>query len=282
MSASDKAPTAILTPIERANYRLASFFSGPLKPFGALYNRFASVVIVGACAGRRIHLEGVEHLEGLGPGSRVVWVANHRSFFDFFVVFYLLFIRTSVGSRIFFPVRSNFFYDRPFGPLVNFAMASFAMFPPILRDKTRSEWNRYAMTRCREELDKPGTHVGIHPEGTRGTGPDPFQLKAPKIGVGQLATETREPVQIRPIFIVGPGNSVFQELRKNLFDPTNHPIYVQFGPAIDFADLRERAGTEAVSQAAAERCMAVIAGLGAQVRSRMQADELAADPGGAR
>jgi 1-acyl-sn-glycerol-3-phosphate acyltransferase len=271
MLAPSPEQIALLTPLERRAFRAASLFAGSLKPLGTLYNRAVGATMVGLCASRRVVVEGLPHALALEPADRMVWVANHRSFFDFFVLFRVLFRRTRVGHRIFFPVRSTFFYDRPLGPLVNLVFDAFAMFPPILRDRERAAWNAYAMARCLAELDVPGTSIGMHPEGTRGRGPDPFALLPPKPGVGQLVLESSPEVKVMPAFVLGLGNGVAGEVRKNLLAPRAHPVHVRIGAPIDFSDLRATDRGTAQRLAAAERCMAAIAALGEPLRERMQA-----------
>jgi len=52
--------------------------------------------------------------------------------------------------------------------------------------------------------------VGFHPEGTRSTSDDPYQLLPAKPGVGELALKAR-PIVV-PAFISGMGNSFWGEL----------------------------------------------------------------------
>src|SRR6187551_1521844 len=73
------------------------------------------------------HLRHVFGRERLPPLDReqgsILVVANHRSFFDLYVITAEL-MRAKMKKRIIFPVRSKFFYDHPLGFLVNL-LASF-------------------------------------------------------------------------------------------------------------------------------------------------------------
>src|SRR5262249_37419432 len=115
---------ASLTPLEQAQIRFvrASLRPGPLdsairagqRPIGQWW-------IVAATAKLR-HVHGLERLPPFDPAQGVVFVANHRSFFDLYVTAAELVAR-GLPQRILFPVRSNFFYDNPLGPLVNGIMS---------------------------------------------------------------------------------------------------------------------------------------------------------------
>ena len=53
----------------------------------------------------------------------------------------------------------------------------------------------------------------MHPEGTRGKGPDPYELLPAQPGVGKLAL-VGKPVVI-PAFILGLGNDIVEDVRLN-------------------------------------------------------------------
>src|SRR5579883_2208408 len=87
------------------------------------------------------HVYGFDRLPPLDDASQsYILVANHRSFFDLYVVFGTLVAR-GLPHRIVFPVRSNFFYDHPLGMFVNGVMSFFAMYPPVFRERSRAALN---------------------------------------------------------------------------------------------------------------------------------------------
>ena len=147
------------------------------------------------------HVYGLERLPELDPGKSYVLVSNHRSFFDLYVVMSEL-VRRGLRHRIVFPVRSNFFYDTPAGFVVNGAMSFFAMYPPLFRDKRRTVLNALGLGELAELLRSGPTLVGIHPEGTRNTGDDPYTLLPAKSGIGRLIYAARD-VPVVPVFTNG-------------------------------------------------------------------------------
>ena len=104
-------------------------------------------------------------------------VSNHRSFFDQYAMLLACYMGpVPWAKRLFFPVRSNFFYDQPLGIVVNAAVAGGAMYPPIYRQAERRALNDEALDKMVEILRKPGNVLGMHPEGTRGKGADPYKF----------------------------------------------------------------------------------------------------------
>lgn len=244
----------MLTRTERWSFRLADLWA---RRFGGFASRWNAVVPAGAlwlCGGRRFRTRGVEHLEAVGPDDSVILVANHRSLFDFYVVSAMVYWRTRLPRRVLFPVRAKFFYDHPAGTALNFLIANMAMFPPVVRDPRRRAFNRYAVARCIAELSQPGTVVGLHPEGTRNTGDDPYAFLPAQPGVGQIVLAAKR-ARVFPVFLHGLTNDVLVELVDNWTRPREHPIDIWFGPEIGFDDLRARGARLAIHKRAADRCL---------------------------
>lgn len=249
-----------LTRFERAAFRLADLLSGPrLTPLSANWNSVVMGALIYSCGGRRFNIHGFENLAPFGKKDSILLVANHRSFFDFFTITALLYWRSRLTKRIFFPVRQNFFYDHPLGPAVNFAMSGMRMFPPVMRDKEKRSFNTYSVARCIEELNRPdiGTVLGIHPEGTRNKGDDPYSFLPAQPGVGRVALGATR-AHVIPVFVLGMGQSIPGEWRMNFLAPKEHPVDVYFGAPIDFSDLRPKANMVTTQKRAADRCLDAI------------------------
>jgi 1-acyl-sn-glycerol-3-phosphate acyltransferase len=258
---------ALLNRTERVSFEIADFLAQhKLTPASEAYLTLVLGAIIWSCGGRRLDVRGIQQFDGMGKKDRVIIVANHRSFFDFFSITAILYWRTNLTKRIFFPTRSTFFYDHPAGPAVNLAMSAMRMFPPILRDKKKSSFNDFAMDRLIEELKIPGTIVGVHPEGTRNKSEDPYELLPAQIGVGKLALNVDPEVKVIPAFVLGMGNSLPSELKMNVLEPEAHKIDLFFGAPIDFSDLRAKGARLATYKRAADRCMEHIKALAERQR----------------
>lgn len=257
---------SLLTPTERLSFELADFVNTRMSPVAAAWNTAFMGALIWSAGGRRLDVRGLEHLAPFGKDARVLLVANHRSFFDFYVITAILFWRTNLPKRILFPVRATFFYDNPAGPLLNAAMSGMAMFPPILRDRQRAAFNRYSVQRCVEELETPGTVMGVHPEGTRNKSDDPYSFLPAQPGVGKVALEAPH-ASVFPVFIHGLTNDLRREWRRNWLMPKErNPITVTFGTEIDFADLRAQGSRPATQKRAADRCLDAIKALATEHR----------------
>lgn len=257
-----------LTRLERAAFEIADFLARPaLTPLSTTWNSAFMGALIYSCGGRRIRARGLEHLAPLGKKDSVLLVANHRSFFDFFTISALLYWRTNLTKRIFFPVRQSFFYDHPAGPLVNGIMSGMRMFPPVMRESSKRSFNNYSVARCIHELNREdiGTVLGIHPEGTRNKGEDPYSFLPAQLGVGRIALGATR-AHVIPVFALGMGQSILGEMKQNALAPREHPVDVYFGAPLDFEDLRPRAGSLTGQKRAADRCLDAIKALAEQQR----------------
>lgn len=261
-----EAELAELSPAERATFELAHFLVG--DRFTALSGRYLAAVMgtmIGSCGSRRLDVYGLEHVSRFGPSARLLLLANHRSFFDFFTILYVLFFRTSLPRRLFFPTRGQFFYDHPVGPLVNLSMSAMRMFPPVLRDAKKRAWNEYMLRRTLGELRVPGTIVGLHPEGMRNKGSDPYAYLPAQPGVGKVALGA-DFAETIPVYVRGIGNELRHELAWNLLSPDEHRISVRFGPPIDLTALRKGPSKLSTAKRAADLCLDAIKALGEEDR----------------
>jgi 1-acyl-sn-glycerol-3-phosphate acyltransferase len=214
------------------------------------------------CTKHLRHVYGLERLPVLDPAKSYVLVANHRSFFDLYVVTSEL-VRRGLSHRIVFPVRSTFFYTNPLGLFVNGVMSFFAMYPPIFRERRQAVLNVPSLGELAWLLERGGFFAGLHPEGTRKRDDDPYSFLPAQRGVGRIIHDSR-PVVI-PVFVNGLINDLYRQVRSN-FDRSGRKIVVVFGEPIDFSDLYAQRGTPKVHQAVADRTLEVIGRLGQEER----------------
>jgi 1-acyl-sn-glycerol-3-phosphate acyltransferase len=184
---------------------------------------------------RRMNLVGMEKMEALRPDRGVLLASNHRSFFDMYMVLTYLHRHVSYCENVFFPVRSGFWYTRFVGMAINAVVASMSMYPPIFRETEKREVTRMGLDFLAERLREPGTVVGIHPEGTRGKGPDPYELLPAEQGFGRVVLSAH-PIVV-PIFINGMSSDLLAECRST-FDGTGAPIIAVFGDPVDLSSFK--------------------------------------------
>jgi 1-acyl-sn-glycerol-3-phosphate acyltransferase len=217
--------------------------------------------------GRRIFVDDVEWLLEPPSDRGVLLCMNHRSYFDAYITMFSLYeLRAFWADKIYFPVRSNFFYEHPVGFAVNLVIGGGALYPPIFRDASKADLNRDALDRMVRFLDQPGALVGMHPEGTRGKGPDPYQLLPAQPGVGQVVLRARP--MVVPAFVNGLSNSYAQDItdtyRKDI--RRERPIIIVFGRGIDYSDLAQQKPRAALYKRTADRIRDAIIRLGERER----------------
>ncbi|MDQ3338915.1 MAG: 1-acyl-sn-glycerol-3-phosphate acyltransferase [Myxococcota bacterium] len=186
-------------------------------------------------------------------------VANHRSFFDQYAMLLACYMgQIHWAKKLSFPVRANFFYDQPLGIVVNAAIAGGAMYPPIYRQAERRAKNDEALDKMVEILQRPGSVLGMHPEGTRGKGPDPYVLLPGQPGVGKVALLGKP--MIVPTFIHGLGNNVVEDVKWNFGSEArkSHAVITVFGAPVDYADLLAEKPRPTLYKKAADRFMSEI------------------------
>lgn len=271
------AQDAPLTRIERLALRFGELANEDPrgKWLQTKFLRGFSYVWVRAAIARRMLVEGLEDLIALRPESGVMLVANHRSFFDSYAMLLACYMGPVAWSKsLQFPVRSNFFYDQPLGIVINAAIAGGAMYPPIFRQAERRQLNDAALDRMVEILKKPGNVLGMHPEGTRGKGPDPYELLPAQPGVGKVALLARP--MVVPAFINGLGNNFVDDIRVNFTRQARREraIITVFGPPIDYADLQAEKPRPTLYKKCADRFMAEVKKLAVRERE-VRADVMA-------
>ena len=248
---------APLSLVERTAYRCGDWCNRNLKTPLTWWNYTMMNILIWFGLSRRLHIHGLENIAHITADKRIVLVCNHRTFFDFFVVSWVTFNKTDLPKRIFFPVRSTFFYTTWIGIPFCFFMGGYAMFPPIFRGNPKRIFNQYALKRIKLELQTQGCIIGFHPEGTRNKDPDPHSLLPPKKGVGEVLNTTPESIVV-PVYIKGITNNLIREFFCNWFKASQSPIDVYFGepPNLDHLFTEKQLGT--THQNIAQACMASI------------------------
>jgi 1-acyl-sn-glycerol-3-phosphate acyltransferase len=207
----------------------------PLKRVTSFWRQALIARVVEGLVRPRLRVLGLEHVERLAPRGGVLLAANHRSFFDLFVVASCLREHTKLCQSVYFPVRSRFWYDHPLGPLVNAVGTGMSMFPPVFRAGHQRPITRRGLDLLAERLARPGVVVGMHPEGTRSRGPDPYELLPAEQSFGRVALLARPTVI--PAFVSGLSNSLVREVsRRHL---AGAEISVVFGPPVDLSEFSQ-------------------------------------------
>jgi 1-acyl-sn-glycerol-3-phosphate acyltransferase len=207
---------------------------------------------------------GLENVEALDHARPILLVANHRSFFDMYVVSTTLFKKTSWRKQLFFPVRGRFYYQNPVGMFVNLIMGWWSMYPPFFVTgknpmPEKRNFDKYSLRRlvqlCTEGA---GNVIGFHPEGTRNKNADPYTYLRPQPGVGRLIKDA-DP-QVIPVFIAGLGNNLPKQVLGNWFG--GDKIRIHFGQQLDLTEFVNRKAHLRTYKEIGEFVMSRIAELG--------------------
>jgi 1-acyl-sn-glycerol-3-phosphate acyltransferase len=220
---------------ERLAFRVMRFFNqGGGKAPAWLWQRGVLVPLFSVLVSRRLRIHGLERLERVPERVPVLLVANHRTFFDLFILGWIFMRHPRLLRRVNFPVRSNFFYEGPLGIFVSLVFSGGSMFPPFFRSAAKKDMNRLSLRILIDKLHTPGQMVGFHPEGTRNKTDDPYTLLPAQPGAGELALKAR-PVVV-PAFILGLSNSPWAELKANW--RRERPVIAVFGEPIELPETR--------------------------------------------
>src|SRR5262245_49513740 len=167
----------LLSPTEQKQIAFVrkSFEPGALDRAVRLAQRYIGSNWIEHCTKNIRHVHGIDRLPTMDPKKSYLVLSNHRSFFDLYVIAGYL-VNRDMPHRLLFPVRSQFFYDKPIGLFVNGVMSFCAMYPPVFREKHRAALNLASLDETARLLQRGGMFVGLHPEGTRNKDPDPYAL----------------------------------------------------------------------------------------------------------
>ena len=255
----------VLSSFERAAFRFTHHMNlGRWKHFWTWCQSVFGAGWIHLSTYNLMRVYGLENIEAVDHERPVLLVANHRSFFDMYVVSTTLFRKTRWRKQLFFPVRGRFFYQSLVGMFVNLVMGWWSMYPPFFAggDKPipeKREFDKYSFRRltqlCREGA---GNVIGFHPEGTRNKNADPYSYLRPQPGVGKLIRDANP--QVVPIFIAGLGNRLAKQVLGNWFG--GDKIRIHFGPQIDLSEFMTKKDHVRTYKAIAEFVMSKIAELG--------------------
>lgn len=269
---------AVLSLWERAVFRLAHRMNGGRwKRFWTWCQRYLGATWIQVSTYNLLRVYGLEHLDACTRERPILLVANHRSFFDMYVVSTVLFRRARRGPvKLFFPVRGRFFYDSLLGLMVNFLMGWWSMYPPFFSGGEnplveKREFDKFSMRRLTELcLEGRGHVIGFHPEGMRNRNRDPYSYLRAQPGVGKLVKDARP--QVVPVFIAGLGNHLPRQVMSNWTG--GEKIRVHFGPQLDFEPFLAKKDQLRTFKEMADFVMTKIAELGEQDRALYSAGEL--------
>jgi len=255
----------LLSPIEQKQIAFVkkSFEPGPLDRAVRLAQRYIGSNWIEHCTRNIRHVHGLDRLPTWDPNKSYLVVANHRSFFDLYVVTGYL-VNRDMPHRLVFPVRSQFFYDKRIGLFVNGVMSFFAMYPPVFRERHRAALNLASLDETVRLLKRPGTFVGLHPEGTRNQTDDPYTLLPAQTGVGRIIQAAK--VSVLPVFVNGLGNDLPKQVAGN-FTRKGTPIVVVFGKPIDFGDMLNQPSSPRAHRRISEYTLEQIRLLGEEERA---------------
>ena len=183
MKQPTKEQYSSLSPVERFSYRCADYCNQRLKEPLIWWNRTFMFSLIWIGLSQRLFSPRFEKYRITKRTISGCYCSQSSNILRFFVITWITYTFTNLPKRIYFPVRSKFFYDTIIGTILNFFMGGFAMFPPILREKEKRIFNRYSIGRLIEEADTHPLTIGIHPEGTRNKSSDIFSLLPAKSGV---------------------------------------------------------------------------------------------------
>ena len=254
-----------LTKFERFSFNLADFFnSNPIAKTGAgLFLRSVGASWVYYLTRNLIHIIGLDHLRNLKPPRGLLLASNHRTFFDQYVIACWLFRSTNLLKRIYFPVRAEFWYQRPAGVLVSLIGSGLSMYPPVFREQGKRDFNHYGVKRLVQLLQEPGSVVGVHPEGTRNKGEDPYTLLKAQPGIGKVIMDAHPTVL--PIFLNGLSDDVWPQVTSNFYG-TGRPIIIVIGKPLDLSSYYSQRNALRTQKDIADYVLAQIGELGAVER----------------
>jgi len=234
------AELAVLRSFERFAFRITHQMNlGRWKTFWTWCQSLFGAGWIQISTYNLMQVYGLENIEAVDHTRPILLVANHRSFFDMYVVSTTLFRKTTWRKQLFFPVRGRFYYQSLPGMFVNLIMGWWSMYPPFFvtgRDPMpeKRAFDKYSMRRLAQLCTEgAGNIVGFHPEGTRNLDADPYSYLRVQPGVGKLIKDANP--QVIPVFIAGLGNNLPKQVLGNWFG--GEKIRIHFGKQLDLSEF---------------------------------------------
>ncbi|MCO6511953.1 MAG: 1-acyl-sn-glycerol-3-phosphate acyltransferase [Aridibacter famidurans] len=258
---------SLLGTTERAGFRLTHRMNlGRWKRFWTFCQRHIGSLWIKISTYNLMNVFGIEHVENSETARPLLLVANHRSFFDMYVVSSVIFRQTTRPVSLYFPVRARFFYDNPVGWFVNLVMGWWSMYPPFFREAgeaRKREFDKYSLRRLIQICSEGEAHlIGFHPEGKRNVSDDPYSFLPAQPGVGKVIMEARP--QVIPVFIAGLGNDLPKQILGNWTG--GEKVRIWFGEELDLSDFHSERNSLRTHKLLADHLMEKIAELGERDR----------------
>jgi 1-acyl-sn-glycerol-3-phosphate acyltransferase len=221
---------------ERLVFKVCHWMNqGNAKRIWSYFQKRMGAAWINLATSNLLKVHGLENIREVQYDRPVLLVANHRSYFDMYVVSAVLYREWSTSKHLFFPVRGSLFYDSFTGMLINFLVGWWSMYPPIFNSPGKRLFDRYSMRQVVELCRKGAGHViGFHPEGKRNLVDDPYSLLPAQPGVGKLIKESNP--RVIPVFVAGLGNDIFRQMMANWTG--GEPIRVHFGRELDLTSFQ--------------------------------------------
>ncbi len=255
-------PLELLSRFERGTFRLMDTLFTKARPLTELWLRSVGAGWMTLGSKDLVVARGLERLAGLTYDDGILLVANHRSFFDLYMLSLVLHRRTVLRQPVMCPVRADFFYQTWTGGLVNLLVGGGRMFPPFFREPQKGDFNKWALGRVADELRRGKLLVGFHPEGTRNKGPDPYSPLPAQPGVGKLVMETW-PIVV-PAFINGLSSNILSDIKAN-YTGERRAVAI-FGAPVDLSEFRNKGNRLATHKRIADRLLQIIFDLSREER----------------
>ncbi len=269
-----KEEIAVLNLTERLAFRLTHRMNqGSWKRLWGFFQRHLGSLWIKIATYNLMKVFGIENIENSDSQKPLLLVANHRSFFDMYVVSSAIFRETSRPVNLFFPVRGKFFYNNPVGWIVNLVMGWWSMYPPFFRESKEAqkrEFDKFAMRRLIQICSEPKANViGFHPEGKRNLSDNPYKFARAQPGVGKVIMEAHP--QVIPVFIAGLGNDLPKQILGNWTG--GEKIRVWFGEEIDLNGFYEQRNSLRTHKKIADFIMEKVGDLGEKDKNRFPKSE---------
>ncbi|MFN2454526.1 MAG: lysophospholipid acyltransferase family protein [Pyrinomonadaceae bacterium] len=267
LSAFDPTPDelAVLSPMERFAFRIVHRMNrGRPKRFWTFLQSTLGVGWIHLSTYNLMRVHGLEHLEAASHTRPLLLAANHRSFFDMYVISTVLFRQTKWPKKLFFPVRAVFFYESLRGLFVNLVMGWWSMYPPIFAANEKRLFDKFSIRRLTELCRHGAGHViGFHPEGKRNLSDDSYSLLPAQPGIGKLIKEAAP--QVIPVFVTGLNNDLPKQVMGNWRG--GELIRVHFGAPLDLTEHLAKPDRLRTYKEISDFVMLKIAELGEQDRA---------------